>query len=334
MTAPGNAYDVVFLVSNEDLQGIRTRVGDYVETELFAARYPRLRTAVIRFADPTSRVEIGDDRCVVTQDRCGPVDLARSGLFVYLPASFEPEDVALRPPRPDDPDGHYVHRQWRVIAEYLEAALPRFGLCVNEPTRARAGCNKLIQRQAAVRAGVPIPSTVVTNDAQAAARAFARGTAVTKYVSETGRRDGATRTRFLDANVLAAPGFDAAPAIFQAYVAADVEYRIYVMNDDVLPVRIATPDRARDPDMRFHVFTDDDFSVADGLAEHAPMLRRYARELGLRYAVFDALPASNELLVTEVNTNGTWFQWPAPIRTLVAERFHGFVHRLAIEARR
>ncbi|MEX2650158.1 MAG: hypothetical protein WD673_14195 [Alphaproteobacteria bacterium] len=138
---------------------------------------------------------------------------------------------------------------------------------------------------------------------------------MTKYVSETGRRDGATRTRFLDAEALAAPGFDAQPAIVQAYVPAVAEYRVYVMDDDVLPVRIATPDRARDPDMRYRAFTNDDFSVADGLAEHAPMLRRYARELGLRYAVFDALPAGKELLVTEVNTNGTWFQWPAPIRS-------------------
>jgi hypothetical protein len=34
-------------------------------------------------------------------------------------------------------------------------------------------------------------------------------------------------------------------------------------------------------------------------------------------------------VLTEVNTNGTWFQWPDPIRAEIAARFHAFVRRLA-----
>lgn len=315
----GAAHDVVFLVSNPELQGIRTKVGDYVETAAFARRYPELRVAVIRFLDPSTRVVFDDGRCVIAQDACGAVDLGACRLFVYFPASFEPEDVALAPAA--DP---FDHRQWRVVAEYLEAALPRFGACVNEPLKARAGCNKLVQRAALARAGLALPPTLATNDGGAIG-AMARP-AVRKNLSETGRRDVEGPARLVGPGAPVEPA--TAPEIWQAFVPAEAEYRIYVMDDEVTAVRIATPDRAGAVDMRYRPLALADFGLAD-LGAHEAALRRATRELGLRYAVYDALPLGEALFVTEVNTNGTWFQWPADIRALIAERFHRFVRRLA-----
>ena len=322
MASRGEGYDVVFFVSREDLRGIRTKVGDYVETAAFAARYPDLGTAVIRFGDPTTSLDMDDERCVVTQDRCGAVDLTRCRLFAYFPASFEPEDVSLRPAGTGDAEGVYDHRQWRVVAEYLEAALPRFGACVNEPLRARAGCNKLIQRDALRRAGLALPATTVGT-----ARPGSRGPVMRKNLSETGRRD-------LDSPAVLAgagePASDAVPWLWQDYVAAEAEYRVYVMGEAITAVRIATPERARMPDMRYRALSEADFALVDDLGPHGARLIAATRELGLGYAVYDALPMGETLFVTEVNTNGTWFQWPAPIRAVIAERFHAFVHRLAI----
>lgn len=309
----GEAFDVVFMVSNPALRVIRTVVGDYVETAAFARRYPELRVATLRFLDPSTRVVIDDERCVVAQDACGAVELRATCLFVYFPASFEPEDVALVPTADD-----YDHRQWRVIAEYLETALPRFGACLNEPLKARAGCNKLVQRVALARAGLSLPATLATNEPT---RGPSCRPAVGKYLSETGRRGVESPARLLGPGEAVA---NRAPLLIQDFVPAEAEYRIYVMGDEVTAVRIATPDRVNAVDMRYRPLTPADFALVD-LGDHATRLVRATRELGLGYAVYDALPVGAALYVTEVNTNGTWFQWPDAIRALVADRFHRFV---------
>lgn len=321
MARRGEGYDVVFFVSREDLRGIRSLVGDYVEAASFAARYPELRTAVIRFGDPTTEFAMDDERCVVIQECCGAVDLTRCRLFAYFPASFEPEDVSLRPAQVGDVGGAYDHRQWRVVAEYLETALPRFGACVNEPLRARAGCNKLIQRSALHHAGLAMPATIVGTS-----RPNLPGPAMRKNLSETGRRDVETPAVLADAEE---PASDVVPWIWQDFIAAEAEYRIYVMGEAITTVRIATPERTRVPDMRYRALREVDFALIDDLGAHGARLIAATRALGLRYAVYDALPMGGTLFVTEVNTNGTWFQWPMPIRTVIAERFHAFVHGLA-----
>ncbi|MSP84036.1 MAG: hypothetical protein EXQ94_14295 [Alphaproteobacteria bacterium] len=325
--AEAAAYDVVFFVSNPELRGLKQSVGDYVETAGFAARYPSLRCATIRFSDPSTVVAIGDDACVIAQDHIGAVDIAKSRFFVYFPASFEPEDVSLHPVRHDVPHAHYLHRQWRVVAEYLEASLPRFGRCLNQPLLARAGCNKLIQRRAARSAGARLAPTMVANHRDAVLPLLDRGPAITKYLSETGRADGGTRAGFVAAGNLG--DLRPAPAIVQSYIAAEYEYRVYVMGDGVTAIRIRTPDREAAPDARYRDYVDSDFTILDGLGAHDPLFLRITRELGLNYAVYDALPLGDDLFINEVNTNGTWFQWPAPIRSEITDRFHAFVHRLA-----
>jgi hypothetical protein len=125
-----SAYDVAFLVSDEQLHGIRAPVGDDLGAATFAARFPELKTALIRFSDPTADVGIDDERRIVTQRRLGPVGLA--------------------------------------------ASLPRFGARVSEPLRMRAGRDKPIRRQAALRVGAMTPATLVTNVALAAQAMLAR----------------------------------------------------------------------------------------------------------------------------------------------------------------
>jgi len=121
-----------------------------------------------------------------------------------------------------------------------------------------------------------------------------------------------------------------APLIYQRYVDADHELRIYVMDDEVTAVAIRTGGRAAQPDMRFRSFTAEDFAITDEARPHEPVLRRTARALGLRYAVFDAFPAEGGgMTLSELNTNGIWSQWAEPIRTAVRDRFHAFVHRVA-----
>lgn len=326
----GRACDVVFMVSSPDLKGIKGALGDYAATGVFAERYRDLAVGTVRFNDPSTRVVVDGERFVIAQQGQDPVDIMESRAFVYLPASFEPEEVALRPVDTHDPDGLYHHRQWRVVAERLEQLVPTLGPCINDPTRARAGCNKLIHQAAIRAAGAGLPPTVVSNDADDTAAVLEGGRAIVKYLSETGRPNGSTPTTLLTPAMVADAEARKAPLIYQRYVDAVHELRIYVMDDEVTAVTIRTENREALPDMRYRTFTSQDFAITEAYRAQDPLLRRTARALRLRYAVFDAFPAEGGgMTLSELNVNGIWSQWEEPIKSTVRDRFHAFVHRVA-----
>ena len=90
-------------------------LGDYLETGRFRQCYPDLDVRVVQFNDPTSEVAITAEGAWLRQERCGAIDLHAAKAFVYFPCSFEPEDLALRPPDRAGEQGLYHHRQWRVV---------------------------------------------------------------------------------------------------------------------------------------------------------------------------------------------------------------------------
>ena len=304
--------------------------GDYLELERFQTRYPSIDTRVVNFNDPSSEVAVVGECTLLRQDGCGEIDLGTVKAFVYFPLSFEPEDLSLRAADLSHPEGHYDHRQWRVITQWIETSLPVWGRCLNQPQPARATNNKLIQRSV-LRPPLMQPPTWVGNHDNAATFLSGRR-AVAKNLSE-GNHVGEFVGQGRRLTRVTKPGDDArreTPIVFQERIDAPVELRSYVIGDRVYHLefsRAKTDERT--PDVRAADLTIDDVRIFDDWHHFDADLIACSRRLQLDYAVFDMLPRKDVLYVLEVNSNGVWVgrtEAATPIR----DAFHEYVANLAL----
>lgn len=216
-----------------------------------------------------------------------------------------------RPRRPEVPAaldegrGRLFEAEWRHALDGLVRAAP--GFWVNDPSREDAANRKLVQLEAARRAGLPVPRTLVTGllaDARAFAGSCRRG-AVLKSLASTveGGRTRRTGPRDPALGARLASG----PAILQERV-------------DGLDVRVTAVGRrlfAMSVDARAGGDPDDvrkDFWKAARTARPADLppelvrrLLAFLRALGLRYGAMDLrLDRRGRWAFLEVNPSGQW----------------------------
>jgi len=327
-TTPMSSPELVFFVAASS----RNFLGDYLEIALFCERYPSIDTGVVHFGEPSSEIVIADGHTSIYQDQCGHLELDRVQAFVYFPVSFEPEDVALRTPQRVLEEGFYHHRQWRVVTQWIEYALPQFGRCLNEPLKARAAANKLIQR-CAFQSPLAEPTTWVGNHDRTGAFLESRR-AVTKNLSEghhIGEFFGDGR-RLAEVAVGADGNLREAPTLLQERLDADIELRTYVIGDRVFTLELSRERTSEAvPDIRATKLTVDDVRLSEAWHRFDDDLIACTRRLGLSYAVFDLIPDGDTLYVLEVNSNGVWTgrtQAASPIRDV----FHEHVAKMVTGA--
>jgi hypothetical protein len=246
----------------------------------------------------------------------------KASLVLYMPVSFEPEDIALRPLDSVGADGLFAHRQWRTVAEFLEVTLGRHPNCINNPWHARLANNKLVQAEVLKRAGAPAlslrPADVIPDGPK-------DGELVCKNLSEGARKSS---TEFSNTRLVQGPGerLDY-PLIFQRYIAADHEMRFYVFDNEILPIRIRRRLADGLVDVRAMPLAEADIEISFDYSAFHPQIVAASRALGLSYAAIDAIPENGELLILEINANGVWWMLPAPIQEHVRSAFHRFLYR-------
>jgi hypothetical protein len=315
----GEAPDLVAFVTNANFPGRRGVVGDYLELGRFKRAHPELSVRVIEFNDPDTDAEWDGESFRLTHPAFGTVDVGGASLVLYMPVSFEPEDVALRLSGGSGAEAFFADRQWRVVSEFLEAFLANHANCINNPRQARSACNKLIQLRQLREAGLPtLPVRVAETTPSGAA-----GPLVRKNLSEGAIVSAGVVS---STRLIGAPGERLSrPAIFQPYVQSDHEMRFYVFGTEIIPVRL----RRRMPegvvDVREMQATMDDVSIAWDYERHHSRMLEACRLLGLRYAVIDAIPKDGEPQILEVNPNGIWSNLPRPLADQVSGRFHEFL---------
>jgi len=319
MTAD-QAPDLVAFVTNASFPGRRGIIGDYLELNRFRRSHPELSVRVIEFNDSDTEVEWDGDSFRLTHPDFGTIDVGAARLILYMPVSFEPEDVAIRSPAGNGAEAAFADRQWRVVGDFLEVFLAGHANCINDPRRARFACNKLTQMQRLREAGLPIlpvrvaQSTPVSAAGMQVRKNLSEGAIVSSGVFSSTRLSGAPGKRLSH------------PAIFQPYVQSDHEMRFYVLGTKIIPVRLRRRMAEGVVDVREMQATTEDVSIAWDYECHHPKLLEACRLLGLRYAVIDAIPKDGELHILEVNCNGVWSNLPRPLADQVASRFHEFLH--------
>lgn len=323
-----SAPDVIFFVTHDQFPSRSGVIGDYLSTRRFASLYPEIGVGVVKFGVPESKVRISDDGIGLFQPGIGWTDIGAARAFVYHPVSFEPEDIALEPPGGEAGAPSFAHRQWRVISEFLENALPTIGPCINHPARARLACNKLHQRKFAAAAGLRFVPGLVTNDPRAVVkRGDGADQGIMKYISEGGdwNGEGETSAQLVAPRGLAETGMATGPRMFQELITSDHELRFYIFDEDVIAVRAEVPDKLRFPDMRTQAREPGRFSLTRDYAAFHGRLVAYTKALGLRYAVVDAIPNRSDLYLLEINVNGTWDWLSADVAATLADAYHRFV---------
>lgn len=204
--------------------------------------------------------------------------------------------VWYRSPRAfQPPDGLSTVERSHLIAEAkygiggVLAALPV--LWVNHPHRSAAAAYKPYQLALALRCGLRVPDTLITNEA-AAVRAFAaEGATVTKMLGavsivEEGHRKFA-HTKVLDAADLAdLRGVEHTTHQFQRWASKAHEARIIVIGDRVNAFTIHAGSAAGFIDWRTDYDTNT-YAVTEPPAEVTTGVRSLLRELGLVYAALD-----------------------------------------------
>ena len=321
--------DLLAIVTRPDFPSGNGPIGDHMGLARFAAARPALAVRTIALNAGEAQLHIEDERIAIGQGGEAPVELRNVGLVLYMPVCLEVEETNLAAASPREPYPLFAAQQWRPLTEYLEDLLPRMARCVNEPHALRRANNKLIQLDILRREGLPLPATAVSTGFPFSGALAGSLRLIRKNVSEGGWK---SPTEFSPARLAdAGDAGDLAPAIWQAPIEADHEFRAYVMGEEVIFVRLER--KAGITDVRVTHSGRPKAAIVEGKDEWKRLMLAAARALDLRYAVIDALPDGDNLAILEVNADGVWWFLPENVATMLEARFHAFLERLIGEVR-
>jgi hypothetical protein len=179
---------------------------------------------------------------------------------------------------------------------------------VNPPTLDEEAHHKPYQLAVAMEVGLPIPRTLITNDA-AAARRFSEELGLERTVYKTFL---ATERHWRETRILHQDELDLldrvalAPVIFQEYVPAVADIRVTVFGDELFATAITPAPGGYDVDYRMDL-PGAGFTPTDLPDETIGGIRSLMRRLGLVYGAIDLRrTAEGEHVFLEVNPAGEW----------------------------
>lgn len=225
---------------------------------------------------------------------------------------------SIWPPRlPEDLDRllHQgcVAQSRQVLAGFLAGLDPERWL--SRPESVHRAANKLVQHRAARRVGLPVPRTLITNDAERVRRFCETigGPVVTKLLRplsmSMGRAPMAVYTSELEPDDLEAlDGLDLAPMIFQEKIDKDLELRVMYVCGRLFAGAVDASGTTRgDTDWRLSETTEVGWQAAEVPSGTADEMRLLMRELDLETGAFDLVrtPAGEHVFL-EVNPLGEW----------------------------
>jgi len=189
------------------------------------------------------------------------------------------------------------------------ASLP--ALWCNHPSRVADAAYKPVQLVRAARCGLPVPRTMITNDA-APAEVFARsGPTVTKLVGGMAIEEDGVRksvyTRRLSAEGLAdLRGVEHTAHLFQRWVPKAREARVIVIGEHVTAAAITAGTAATHVDYRVD-YSALSYALVTPPAEVVSAVRLLMAEFGLVYAALDfVVTPSGEWVLLEINPTGQY----------------------------
>lgn len=273
---------------------------DLVVLRLQARQIPYLRINVEDASDCLVCAQYPAGRWVWKDPWHGAVDLGRvSSVWYRRPGNPKEADRSLSPATRS-----YLAEQWRALVLGLRA-LPDVRW-VNDPVSNAAAESKILQLSTAVRVGLRIPHTCVTNDLDAARRlqsplvAKSLGSA---FLEETDS-NYFVYTTSVDLGDATPAEVQLAPIIFQQRLWPKEDFRVTIAGSRVLTAMI--PAHAVRPLDWRATSEPPQFERAELPASVSRKLLALLSELGLRFGAIDLCRMDGDFFFLEVNPNGEW----------------------------
>jgi len=284
---------------------------DFVVRELKArhAEFVRINTEdltqdgiVFRFPGPS--LLIGKGTKVLDLSRVTAIWCRRPG---------KPFDFVPKEHRPSDAIQKFASDQWFACLEALE--LLSNVRWVNPPAASDQMESKLRQLQLASELGFDIPRTLVSNRGDEI-RAFCKsegGRIVAKalyapLIEEPEQDFFVFSNVVTSADLLDNDSLSLAPSIFQQMLSPKIDYRVTVIGDKVIVVRIAPIDDTRGEatlDWRTRE-ANVKFETSDIPKPIEQLCRDFVTRAGLVFGAIDLVEHAGRFFFLEINPNGEW----------------------------
>ncbi|EMA14668.1 MvdC/MvdD family ATP grasp protein [Haloarcula marismortui] len=294
---------------------------DFIIKELQDRDYPYLRLNTEDLAELEVTTKLPDFD-VIVEKQGKKVNLTEEVGSVWYRRPGEPFEFVDEENKPDLGTIEYVKEQWSAWLQSLET-LPD-ATWVNFPETNRRMESKIRQLRLADDIGFNTPNTVVTNSSEKVEELFeGRETVISKALSSPliSEKD---QDKFVFSTQLDEPpsenddSVSVCPTIFQEALLPKIDYRVTVIGDTVLPVKIEGEKGDMPVDWRTEK-EDVQFIQTDLPRSVEQLCREYVSEAGLLFGAIDLVERDGEFVFLEINPNGEWGWLQKPWDVPVAE---------------
>jgi len=296
---------------------------DFVVKELQNRGHPYLRLNTEDLPELEVTTEL-PDFSVVVEKQSERVKIEEEINAVWYRRPGEPFEFAEEEEKPDQGTVDYIREQWGAWLKSL-STVPDI-TWVNPPAVNQQMESKIHQLRLADGVGFRIPETVVTNSETEVFEMFDRqdGSVVSKALSSP-LIAGDEQDEFVFSVYLEEPpsegdeSLQVCPSIFQEPLLPKTDYRVTVVGDTVLPVRIEGKEGKEVP-VDWRTEKEDVRFVQTNLPEQVEDLcREYVDKAGLIFGAIDLVEVDGEFVFLEINPNGEWGWLQKPWGVPIAE---------------
>jgi len=252
----------------------------------------------------------------------GTVKLADVNALWYRRTNMPQQGIGI-----SDPDQrNFVERSnAAALLGILETSFA--GTWISEPAASKRAENKLVQLRAAIRAGLSVPRTLVSQDPEAIRRFYRErgdGAVVMKALTFDKRQPLLT-LQVEEHHVEEDAAIRLCPTMFQELIPGDRHLRVLCAGEDVHAITVATEQLDWRPhlDLNAHPVEID--------ATTARRMQRVLEILNLRMGVFDLKLAGDVPVFLEINPQGQFLFMDGMADIDTASAFATFLHREATD---
>jgi len=302
---------------------------DFVVKELQQRNYPylRLNTEDLLNIDVTTKLP---DFSIIVEKDGEVIDLTERVGAVWYRRPGKPFEFSDEEKKPDPGTVEYIREQWGAWIQSLQTIQ---GITWVNPHDANQRMeSKIHQLRLAHKIGFRIPETVVTNSGPAVQEIFEEqdGSVISKALSSPIISESEQDEFVFSVHLDEPPSEDdeslkVCPTIFQEPLLPKTDYRVTVIGDSVLPVRIEGMDEIDVP-VDWRTLKDEVQFVEDDLPEHIEELcRSYVAQNGLVFGAIDLVKFDDEFVFLEINPNGEWGWLQKPWGVPIAENLTDYL---------